>query len=65
MAGLAATMTRTFLWLGIAASVSLLLALAVMTLVVDAPQIARWFLASAIVAGVSFLAAVITSRWEQ
>ena len=57
-------MRRTFVAIGIVATTSLALALMVMTLLVDAPLVARWFLVSAVLAGASFLAAIVLSRWS-
>ena len=55
---------RACLWLGALATVSLLLALAVMLFLYETPQTARWFLASAALAGVSYLTALLAARWE-
>jgi hypothetical protein len=63
--GVIRTIARTCVWLGIASTVSLFAALLVMTLVVDAPAVAEWFLVSAVLAGVNFLVAVVASFWTE
>lgn len=62
--GLFDAITRTFVALGVLAVISLLLALLVMTTIVDSPPIARWFLVSATLTGVCFLGAIAASRWR-
>ncbi len=57
-------MSRTCVWMGIAAIVSLFAALSVMFLIADTPQIDRWFLLSSAVAGISFLGAIAVSLAE-
>ncbi|GIW39852.1 MAG: hypothetical protein KatS3mg076_0429 [Candidatus Binatia bacterium] len=59
------TMRRTFFVLGLVASASLFASLAVLTLVADSPLVARWFLASAFVAGVCFGCALLAYRAER
>jgi hypothetical protein len=56
---------RACLRLGMAATVSLLGALAIMLFLVEAPQIGTWFLASAALAGAAFLTALIAAHFEQ
>ena len=56
---------RACLWLGIAATVSLLCALAVMMFLVEAPSVGTWFLASAALAAASYLTALIATHFEQ
>ena len=56
---------RACLRLGIAATVSLLVALAVLMFLVEAPQVGTWFLASAALAAASFLTALIAAHFEQ
>lgn len=56
---------RACLRLGIAATVSLLLALAVLMFLVEAPPVGTWFLASAALAAASFLTALIAAHFEQ
>lgn len=50
--------------LGIAATISLLLALAVMMFLVEAPQVATWFMASAALAAAAYLTAVVAAYLE-
>ncbi len=52
---------RACMRLGLAATISLLLATAVMMFVVEAPQITTWFVASAALAGLAFGSAVVTA----
>ncbi len=47
--------------LGLAATISLLLATVVMMFVVEAPQVTTWFIASAALAGLSFGSAVVSA----
>jgi hypothetical protein len=56
---------RACLRLGVAATVSLVCALAIMLFLVEAPQVGTWFLASAALAAASFLTAVIAAHFEQ
>ena len=56
---------RACLRLGIAATVSLLVALAVLMFLVEAPPVGTWFLASAALAAASFLTALIAAHFEQ
>lgn len=56
---------RACVRLGIMATVSLLLSLAVMMFLVEAPQVATWFLASAALAGASYLVALVAAYFEQ
>ena len=56
---------RACLRLGIAATMSLLFALGVMMLLVEAPQVGTWFLASAALAAASFVTALIAAHFEQ
>lgn len=56
---------RACLRLGIAATVSLLFALAVMMFLVEAPPVGTWFLASAALAAGSYLMALIAAYFEQ
>jgi len=56
--------TRGCLRLGIAATISLFLALVVLMFVFDTPGVSRWFLASACLAGLSFAAALLAARFE-
>ena len=56
---------RACLRLGIAATVSLLFALAVMMFLVEAPPVATWFLASAALAAASYLTALIAGYLER
>jgi HD-like signal output (HDOD) protein len=59
------TVRRACMRLGLAATASLLLSLVVMMLLVETPQIARWFLASAALAGLSYGAALLAAHFEQ
>lgn len=56
---------RACMRLGIVATISLILALVVMMFVFEAPQVATWFLASAALAGGSFVAALVAALFEQ
>ena len=53
------------LWLGIAASISLVLSLSVMLFLFETPQVATWFGASAALAGLSFVTALAAHYLEQ
>ena len=55
---------RSCLRLGIAATVSLFLSLLVLMFLFDTNAVGRWFLASAVLAALSFGAAVIANRFE-
>ena len=55
---------RACMRLGIAATISLLLALAVMMFLVEAPQVATWFMASAALAAAAYLTAVVAAYLE-
>ncbi len=59
------TVRRACMRLGIVATGSLLMSLAVMMLLVETPQIAEWFLASAALAGLSYAAALVAAYLEQ
>jgi hypothetical protein len=50
--------------LGLAATGSLLLALVVLTAVADTPSVGRWFLASAVLAGLAYLAAIVSWHFD-
>ena len=50
--------------LGIAATVSLLLALTVMMFLVEAPQVSTWFMASAVLAAAAYATALIAAYLE-
>jgi hypothetical protein len=52
---------RACMRLGVAATVSLLLALVVMMFLVEAPQVGTWFMASAALAGSAYLTALVAS----
>lgn len=56
---------RACMRLGIVATVSLLLALAVMMFLVETPQVGRWFLASAALAAGAYLTALVAAHFEQ
>ena len=60
-----AAVRRACMRLGNAATVSLLLSLIVLLLVDAAPSVARWFLASAALAGLSYATAVVTVYLER
>jgi hypothetical protein len=51
--------------LGIAATISLLLALGVMMFLVEAPQVATWFIASAALAAGAYVTASVAAYFEQ
>jgi hypothetical protein len=51
--------------LGLAATLSLLLALAVMTFLTETPQVGTWFMASAALAGGAYLTALVVNFLEQ
>lgn len=55
---------RACMRLGIAATLSLLLALAVMMFLVEAPQVGTWFMASAALAAGAYLTALIAAHFE-
>ncbi len=55
---------RACMRLGIAATISLLLALAVMMLLVEAPQVGIWFIASAALAAAAYLTALVAAYFE-
>ena len=56
---------RACLRLGIAATISLLLALVVMMFLVEAPQVGTWFAASAVLAGTSYVTALVAAYFER
>lgn len=55
---------RACMRLGNAATLSLLLALAVMMFLVEAPQVGTWFMASAALAAGAYLTALIAAHFE-
>ena len=59
------TVRRACLRLGTAATGSLVLSLVVLTFLVETPPIAKWFLASAALAGLSYAAALVAAHFEQ
>jgi hypothetical protein len=56
---------RACLRLGAAATMSLLLSLAVMMFLVEAPQVGTWFLASSALGGAAYATAVVAAYFEQ
>ncbi len=52
------------MWLGTVATVSLVLSLAVMLFLVETPQVATWFLASAALAAAAYLTALAVAYFE-
>ena len=56
---------RACMRLGIAATISLLLALGVMMFLVEAPQVATWFIASAALAAGAYVTASVAAYFEQ
>lgn len=56
---------RGCVWLGIASLVSLLFSLVLLTLVVEAPALLRWFMASAALCFLSFGTAVVMAWLQQ
>lgn len=62
--GLAAV-RRSCTRLGAAALVSLLLSTLVMMFLADAPQVATWFLASAVLAGLAYATAIVAAYLER
>jgi len=56
---------RACLRLGIAATISLLLAFGVMMFLVEAPQVGTWFMASAALAGAAYVTASVAAYFEQ
>jgi hypothetical protein len=60
-----ASVKRACVWLGAAATLSLFLSLAVMLLLFEAPQVATWFGASAVLAGLAFATAVLAHWLER
>jgi len=56
---------RACVRLGIAATASLVLSVAVMMFLVEVPQVATWFLASAALVAGSYLAALTAAYFEQ
>ncbi len=56
---------RACLRLGAAAAVSMVLALVVMSFLIEARPIATWFLASATLAGLSYAVAIVAGYFEQ
>lgn len=59
------SVTRACLRLGIVATISLLLALVVMMFLLEAPQVGTWFVASAVLAAVAYLTALVAAHLEQ
>jgi len=55
---------RACLRLGVVATISLLLAFVVMMFLVEAPQVGRWFAASAVVALASYVTALVAAHFE-
>ncbi len=60
-----AAVRRSCTWLGVAALVSLVLSTLVMTFLADAPQVATWFLASAVLAGLAYGTAILAAYLER
>jgi len=56
---------RACLGLGVAATISLLVSLVVMMFLFETPQIATWFSASAALAGLAFVSALIAHHFER
>jgi len=56
---------RACMRLGIAATISLLMALAVMLFLVEAPQVATWFAASAALAAGAYGTALVAAHFER
>jgi len=56
---------RACLRLGIAATISLLLALGVMMFLAEAPQVASWFMASAALAAGAYATASVAAYFDQ
>jgi len=59
-----AAVRRSCMWLGTVATVSLVLSLAVMLFLVETPQVATWFLASAALAAAAYLTALAVAYFE-
>jgi hypothetical protein len=57
--------TRACVWLAVAATISLLLSLVTMMFLFEAPQVATWFGASAALAGLALVSAVIAHHFER
>lgn len=55
---------RGCLWLGMAAMVSVLVSLGVMMFLVETLTVARWFLASAVLAALSYVVAIAVAYFE-
>ena len=60
-----APIQRACMRLGLAATVSLLLSMTVMTFLMEAPQVSTWFLASASLAALSYVAALVAGYLGQ
>jgi hypothetical protein len=59
------TVRRACMRLGIAATVSLFASFAVMMFLVETQQVAKWFLASSVLAGLSYAAALVAAHFER
>ncbi len=56
---------RACMRLGAAATASLLLSVAVMMFLVEAPQVGTWFLASSALAGAAYATALVAAYFER